>query len=352
MPDKPLRVFLDANVVIRCGKPPGAPIMPRIADLVKGGHAKIVTTDLTKMEVAKKHANNDLPEIGMLAKRRIRDLIKKTMGVEIPHITLGELQRKVVDDYVADTERMFASLRAQNISIDTVPPTTVFDAYAQKSGLFSGEGKKDQFPDAFIFEALKATATADDPLVIVTDDNDFDAVIKGADHITRLKSISALFDELGLAIEAAQYVEAFFKETQSDLIAAVDRELNSWGLQVSDIENAEIDESEVTSVNVQHFVTYATGRKDANILVVGNLEAEVIVSYNHPDWDTATYDSEDKVLLPHRHVSGAKEVSIESNFTLLIAVNTEGKPIRIKEFSFDDESFIWVSLLPNDMDYK
>ena len=76
--------------------------------------------------------------------------------------------------------------------------------------MFSGEAKKDQFPDAFIFEALKARASADDPLILVSDDKDFEAATRDTPHITRLKSIGALFDMLGFAIEAAQLVEAFF----------------------------------------------------------------------------------------------------------------------------------------------
>ena len=169
-------------------------------------------------------------------------------------------------------------------------------------------------------------------------------------HITRLKSIGSLFDMLGLAIEAAQLVEVFFDANQDQLVATVDREINSWGLQVSDIEDAEIDQSEALSVCIQHFVTYATAGKDDTVLVVGCMEAEVNVSYNHPDWDSATYDSEDKVLLPHHHISGEKEVTIEANFTMLIELDKSGKPTKINEFSFDDDSFIWVRLMPSEYD--
>ena len=59
---------------------------------------------------------------------------------------------------------MFSSLRAETLSIDSVKPSVVFDAYARRTGLFGDDAKKDQFPDAFIFEALKATVTKSDPL--------------------------------------------------------------------------------------------------------------------------------------------------------------------------------------------
>ena len=46
--DRPAGFSFDANVVIRASKPPGGPLIPRVADLVDAGYIKVVTTDLTK----------------------------------------------------------------------------------------------------------------------------------------------------------------------------------------------------------------------------------------------------------------------------------------------------------------
>ena len=75
-------------------------------------------------------------------------------------------------------------------------------------------------------------------------------------------------------------------------------------------------------------------------------------SYHHPDWDTATYDSEDKVLLPHHTVEGEKNIDVEADFSMTLKVDRHGKPKSIAEFSFDDDNFVWVSIGPNDYDYK
>lgn len=282
MPDRPLKVFLDANVVIRAGKPPGAPVIPRVADLVDAGYVKVVTTDLTKMEVAKKHANNDFEIIGGVARKRFRELTEEAIGVKLPNISSEELQTKLFDKYWASTDAMFKKLRAETLSIDGVEPSAVFESYSRKTGLFSGEAKKDQFPDAFIWDALKAVATQSDPLIIVTDDGDFDAGIRDHEHITRLKSIPDLFAKVGLTIEAAPEVETFFEQHDDDVVATVDDELNQWSLQVSDIEDAEIDESTVSSVTFLYFTTFRAAGDSKDILVVGRLEMEVNVLYNHP----------------------------------------------------------------------
>ena len=352
MAKKPLKVFLDANIVIRVGKPPGAPLMPRVADLVEAGLVRVVTTDLTKTEVAKKHANNDFDIIGGIAGTRFRKLVEEALNIALPSISSEDLQTKLFEKYQTSTEVMFERLRAEALSIDEVKPSAVFESYSRKTGLFSGQAKKVQFPDAFIWEALRAIATESDPLIIVTDDGDFDVVIREHEHITRLKSIPDLFAKLGLRTETVPDVETFFEEHEDDVVAVVDREVRDWGLQVSDIDDAEIDESTVNKVTFRDLATFRTAGESKDILVVGQLEMNVNVSYNHPDWDSATYDSEDKILIPHHHVVGEDNVDIEASFTMTLNVDKNGKPAKIAEFSFADDDFIWVSLAPSDYDFK
>jgi hypothetical protein len=348
---RPRKIFLDANVVIRAGKPPGGPLIPRVADLVDAGYVKVVTTDLTKIEIAKKHAGNDFEVMGDLTKRRVRDLADEILGVKLPGISSADLHRKLLEKYQASVEAMFRSLRTETLSIDSVKPSVVFDAYARKTGLFGDDAKKDQFPDAFIFEVLKATATKGASLTIVSDDKDFAAAIKDAEHITRLKSIADLFAELGLRIEVAPDVEDFVEKNLDEIVAIVHKELNQWGLTVYDVDDADIDESTVENVSFINFRTFRTAGEGKDILVVGRIEMDVKVSYHHPDWDTATYDSEDKVLLPHHTVEGEKNIDVEADFSMTLKVDEHGKPTSIAEFSFDDD-FVWVSIGPNDFDYK
>jgi hypothetical protein len=349
---RPRKIFLDANVVIRARKPPGGVLISRIADLVDAGYVKVVTTDLTKVEIAKKHAGNDFEVMSSLTKRRVRDLADEILGVKLPGVSPGELHQKLLEKYQASVEEMFRSLRAETLSIDSVKPSIVFDAYARKTGLFDDDAKKAQFPDAFIFEVLRAATTKGDPLTIVSDDKDFAAAIKDAEHITRLKSIADLFAELGLTIEAAPDVEDFVENNLDEIVATVHNELNQWGLQVSDVDDAEIDESTVENVKFIDFRTFRTAGEGKDILVVGRIEMDVKVSYHHPDWDTATYDSEDKVLLPHHTVEGETNIDVEADFNMTLKVDQHGKPTSIAEFSFNDDNFIWVSIEPNDFDYK
>jgi hypothetical protein len=136
------------------------------------------------------------------------------------------------------------------------------------------------------------------------------------------------------------------------IVDIANNELNQFGLQVNDVDDAEIYESTVEGVTIINFRAFRAAGEGKDILVVGRIEMDVNVSYQHPDWDTATYDSEDGVLLPHDTVEGEKNLDVEADFNMTLKVDQHGKPISIAEFSFDDDKFISVSIGPNDLDYK
>ena len=287
-----------------------------------------------------------------LTKRNVRKLADETLGVQLPEISAADLHRKLLDKYHASVQEMFRSLQAETLSIDSVKPSVIFDAYAHKTGLFADHAKKDQFPDAFIFETLKAVATKDDPLTVISDDKDFATIIKDTEHITLLNSIADLFASLGLTSERAPDVETFVANNQDEIVTTVDNELNQWGLQVVDINDAEIDELTVEDVSLIDFRTFRTAGAGKDILVVGRMEMDVKVSFHHPDWDTAVYDSEDKVLLPLHTVEGEKNIHVEADFTMTLKVNRYDKPTSISEFSFDDDNVVWVSIGESAYDFK
>ena len=67
-----------------------------------------------------------------------------------------------------------------------------------------------------------------------------------AEHITRIGSVADLFGELGLTIEAAPDVEDFVENNLDGIVDIVNNELSQYGLQVDDVEDAEIDEAAVS----------------------------------------------------------------------------------------------------------
>lgn len=349
MPTKGPSVFLDANIVIRAGKPPGGPEIDRVGDLVDAGLVKILTTDLTVTEVAKKHSDNDYEVVKEIARPHFRKIVEDVVGVKIEKISKTEIREKIRAAYNESVSKMFDRLKAHRLEIDTVKPTAVFASYADGTGFFSGEGKKDQFPDAFIFECLKQVASAKSPVIIVSDDGDFDKPAGDEEHVSVIKSLPELFQHLGYEMQAP-LVEEFLDDEEDRLMQFVEQEVNDWGL-IGDVEDSEIYGITVNDIVLENIIAFKPVDEGDSILAVGKAKVNVTAEYSHPDWDTASYDSEDKVLIPWDNVDGETEIELEIDVSVSIAVDEDGHPEEIEALSFRNSDFQYVELHPFEL-YK
>ena len=249
--EKPIRVFFDANILIKVGAPPGNETFQRLVDLVEYGFIDVVVTDLTKLEIVRHHSKVAFDRLQPLVNPHFRRLAARHLGVELPDINETYVRYKVKCDIADGVEMMFSSLKAVVLSVNDVRPSVIFADYDQNEGFFVADNKKYQFPDAFIFECLKSVATEDAPLLLVTADRDFREPANRANHIRVVGSISELFGELGLLVdEPNPDLEPFL---YYDLLQNTDFlqyvESDSWQFDEYDIETTctDIDFNSITS---------------------------------------------------------------------------------------------------------
>lgn len=342
------KVFLDANVVLAAGKPPGGPELQRVRELAEADIIEILTTDLTITEVKKKHVQNDFEVVKGVAASHFRRVVKEVVGAEIPDVSRSQLRKILNENYTASVGEMFKGLRARELSIDMVPPSTIFAAYAAGEGFFE-EGKKDQFPDAFAFECLKSEASPKTPIIIVSQDGDFVKPSKDHPDITLVKSLPELFAALGLVMDKPN-LDDFLDTKNEELITAINQELADWSLQ-GDVEDSEIYETTVTHVEMMRYTAFKPIEEGDPILLVGRVKVTATALYTHPDWDSAMYDSEDKVLIPFEDVSGETEVELEIDVSISLAIDDDGQATQIENLAFRNHNFIYVNLHPYE-DYK
>jgi hypothetical protein len=166
-----------------------------------------------------------------------------------------------------------------------------------------------------------------------------------------LKSIEDLFKKLGLEVEVPN-IEDFLDEQQYNMTELVDAELKDWRLEASDVEDADIEVTRVDRVDIGEIASFGTKAGGNNIIAVGTAMVEANVSYIHPDWDSAIYDSEDDTLTPwNDDVSGETTVELDLEFSMSIQVNEKGEPTEIKQISITDDMDLFVTLHPSD-EYK
>ena len=205
MANRSIKVFFDASSFIAVGAPPGNVAFQRLVDLVHHDFISVVTTDLTVKEVINHHTRETFNALRPLANPRFQRLAARHFGIDFPSLTNAITRDHIRRDITDGVGGMFQSLRASSLDINVVMPSVIFEAYALNEGLFIAQNKKNQFPDAFIFECLKTVASADSPLLIVADDTDFDVPAKREDDIDLVKSVSDLFARLGLKLDEPDF---------------------------------------------------------------------------------------------------------------------------------------------------
>ena len=342
-------VFLDANVLISAGKPPGGKIVERVRHLVEAGIVDIWATDHTIREVAKRHAANDLQAVKDLSKPHVAAIMSFVTGLDVPAVSQEEMADKLRGKYLADTEKMLSSLAATILPIDDINPSTILTAYSESRGLFAA-GKKDQFPDAFIFARLLKEVSADRPLIIVSNDGDFVGPSDAEPHVTHLASIEELFGALGLLMETPD-IDGFLKEQEARIVGLVDNEVANWGLSSDDVVDADIHHTEVSKITLSDLAVLAPVEAEREMLVIGRVMVTTMASWSAPDWDSSIYDKEDQRSYVFGSTEGETEVEFSVDFTMTILTDEKGLPEEVDTLSFRSEDPLYVSVDPPE-DYR
>ena len=209
------KVFLDANIVVSVGKPPHGPEFSRVIDLVETEQIRMLTTDLTMAEVTRYHTRRDFNEMKCICNPKLREMVEETINTKFPKITEEQLWEVLKKKYRHLVGNFFENMNANLLEISEVKTNNVFFDYLNEKGLFAdGKGKKHQFPDAFVFERLKDEASQNEPIIIVSDDRDFEWPVNDQEHISLVKSLPALFNSLGLKLEAPE-IEHFLAQNST-----------------------------------------------------------------------------------------------------------------------------------------
>lgn len=344
------QVFVDANVWIAWGQGFGKAEASTLAELVEHGLVVLVTTDLTIMEIAKRFRNNDIAALDPLTKPDLQHVALRYLKLKVPEFDREELRRSLFEHHMEvvkeDLDKRF---NAQIRSINSVPPTQILDQYTHGTGLFSASTKKDQFPDAFIFAAISEGVNADRPLIVWSQDGDFATACEKAEHITRVTSMPKLFEALGVTPEGEAVIQVF-DDSPALFLQPLREAIEGYSIEVTDVDEAEAEVLQITEVlSVEVTALYQTGEGQDRYIGFGECHLKAELSFNHPDWDSAMWDSEDKVAIPLHMVEGEVEIEVDPFAFSFLADVKGGKIFRI--YDCDVKGWGLQAALTQDQDY-
>lgn len=316
-------IFLDTSIVVGLNFNYAHPTIKRLLDLIQQERAHLLTTSITVAEVEANirkqvHASSQAhAKFGKDAKI-LRNLEESEYRALFAPFTTGKAEECLIVQHKAFLEAAKAEV--------LVPPAncveTVFSQYFGNAPPFGDGKKKSEFPDAFAMAALDEWCERNNQRVyVVSHDTDIKTYCEGNPRLIWLEHPR---DFLGLLLlhdeKLAPLVNRLVESHPADLERAVATEFANIGFWLDDLEG-EVYDVTVEQVEIEDHSLIEVTPESAVVEVSAKVSFSAEVEYD--DLETATYDSEDKVLIPWRKISTTLERSEDISATLHLAINVD-----------------------------
>ena len=336
------RVFIDANVYISDGKPPGGDIIRAVRNLVNAGKVEVITTDITINEITKHFTNHDIKNLGGAFRPHVRKLIETISGVAVPEYDPAVIKEKFWQTNEENTRAMMSGLRAAELSADKVSARGVLTAYSQEIGFFDNGAKKDQISDAFIFETLRQLASEENPIVIYSKDGDFEKAATASQYISIVKEAGDLLALLDLRLTGKNLQRFFFPSQQEIIERLFQKELEDYEYICSDDFDWDVEFMHVERVEFEEIEDFEINERE--ILVTGDAYVTVMLHVSGDDMSNAIRDSDDGSYYAFDKIDADFRTTIEVPFNMTILVDQNGVPEKIPSVTVDNCKDFWFSL--------
>jgi len=322
---KALNVFVDSSVFIGKNYRYEHPSFVALKDAVLAGRANLLITDITIEEV-KAHIDDDISKSSQ-ALKKVRGAVKILRNIpvlgesaifnDIDRASVGEQLSKQFEQFLTDAKAITVPASEANTRF-------VFDCYFKSTAPFGEGKKKSEFPDAFALSALSEWADSEQKDVcVVSQDSDMNGIEA---HFSHLSVVSSLEEFLGKVTsyfeELAPLAQQLLEDNLNEISDILEERFRWLGFVLAD-QDGDVNETRVTEVGdiSAYLISLTPGSNgepaEANFELTATIAYEADVSYDN--LETASYDSEDKVLIPwetvERTVEGSEIVQADLRFT-------------------------------------
>ncbi len=299
-----LNVFVDSSVFISKNYNYNHPSFIALKEAIRDERINLLITDVTIAEI-KANIDEDITKASQ-ALRKIRNTAKALRN--IPSLNESAIfedidQISINTQLTEQLEQFLKNTKADTLPVAEADTRFVFSCYFKKSPPFGDGKKKSEFPDAFVLSTLSEWAESmQEEVIVVSQDSDM-LGIEG--HFPRLSVVDSLekflskvtsyFDEL--APTAQRLLEQNLKEIEGRIA----KEFQWLGFILAN-QDGEVNETRITEIgDISAYLIALNhakngGPAEARFELTATIEFEADVSYDN--LETASYDSEDGMLIP------------------------------------------------------
>ena len=198
------------------------------------------------------------------------------------------------------------------IATDASKLDTILGLYFTEKAPFGSGKKKCEFPDAFVLLSLENWCDAKtEKMYVLSSDSDIESYCESSEHLIHLRKLSEFLELVTLDEEVlSTHLERLLEDNSQEIEDAIAKEFELLGFWLED-QDGDVNEVKLQSMNINDKQIFLLDTEEASIELDLLIEFVADVTYN--DLATASYDSEDKILIPWREIS--EEVQQETEVT-------------------------------------
>lgn len=326
-------VFLDTQVFYDAKFNLNSKSLAALRKHLESGRLSLLTTDITNNEIQAGIDKTVHAEVAV-HKRFAKDAaVLQTSGNANVKGALAKLDKKVItDELQAAMQQFIDKYSTETLEATQGDAEPVFEKYfAGKPPFGNPADKKNEFPDAFVAQALlEWVDDNEEELIVVTGDKHFQEAFEASAAVHVKTNLVGVLDHVNSDNKKlARFLKARFKANKNKIAKQAWTHFESLGFHVIDewgdveVELHEIeleDDPEIVDISGKSVLAEMTF----------SLSFDAHLSFD--DSDTGVWDGEDRVLLFQDHVNESHHASE----TLVVQVTASFANIDPNEFSVED----------------
>lgn len=323
-----LNVFIDSSVFIGKNYHWGHPSFVALMEAVLNERANLLVTDVTIEEI-KANIHEDVGKASQ-ALKKIRATAKVLRN--IPSLNESVVfedidQTSITTQLVEQFEEFLKDVKVTTVPVAEADTKFVFDCYFKKSPPFGDGKKKSEFPDAFVLSTLSEWAESmQEDVIVVSQDSDMLGIERQFPRLSVIGSLEEFLSKVTSYFEElSPTAQQLLEENLNEIESRLEQEFQWLGFILAD-QDGDVNETRVTEVGgISAYLIALNHGKDgdpakAQFELTTTIKFEADVSYDN--LETASYDSEDKVLIPWETIERTVHCSevVQADLTFLFNI--------------------------------
>jgi len=312
-------VFIDASIFIGQNYNYKSAVFESLRRLVKVSNANVYVTDITVREV-RAHILEDVSKAIQAQKKFQKDarVFRNINDTPFDKFFHEVNEASAIETLNIQLDRFLSELSATVLSTSRVSIDAVFDKYFNKEPPFGDGKKKAEFPDAFTIAALEDWCEQNtEKIYVASTDTDLKNHCETSDSLIALNNLAEFISIIEFHDEVlASSVMKLLDRKQDTIIDAISESFCEQGFWIDD-QDGDVNEVRVNDIEIEKILLLEVNENSAVVQVEVKTNFSADLTYD--DLDTASYDSEDKVLIPWQTIDKTVEQDVEYTATLRIS---------------------------------